>query len=253
MQLILQIISLLCIYVLVAVFKYKTERNFDFNLDSPYIKLHKAYLVIGGSVSILACILSVWSFLQISKSLSFVLFVFALLSSLLVFAYFGFRIAFDDEKIIYRYFFENAKTIYYKDIIEIRHGLDLIIKTNSRQLVIPNYMTNMGALLLKMMLFLPKRKNVKEVPKVRSFFESVERPREFLIVFVGLEVVFSALFAWFLIASNFDSRVIIFAAICMSAISGLFFFCVHSAKRAHSSVFWNKVAKKLFKDGYLRD
>ncbi len=245
--------SLLGIYIFVMVLKYKTENQFKFNSDTPYIKIHKAYLIVGGGTTILFVALSIFAFLQLSEQLSFILFIFALLSSSLVFSYFGFVIFFDDEKITYRYFFENAKTIYYKDIMEIRHGLDLIIKTNSRQLVIPNYMTNTVALLLKMTPFLPKRKKVKEVPKVRSFFESVERPKEFLIVFVGLEVVFAAISVWFLVASNFDSRMIIFVVVCMSVISGLFFFCVYSAKRAHSSVFWNKIAKHLFKAGYLKD
>lgn len=253
MQLIVQIVSLLCTYALIVIFKYKTEHNFKIDLKVPYIKIHKAYLIIGVVLSTVFAVLSAWLFLELSKALSFLAFIFAVLWSLLVFSYFGFRIVFDEEKITYRYFFEKPKHIFYKEIVEIRHGLDLIIQTKDQKLVIPSYMTNVGALLLKMMPYLPKRKKVKEVEKVRSFFDSVERPLEFVIVFVMLEVVFIALFVWFLIASHFDSRVIAIMGVCLGAITALVFLCVHSAKRAHSSAFWRKVANLLFKKGYLRD
>ena len=257
MQLILQVIAMISLYVCIALFRYKTERNFEFNLEVPAIRMHKGYLILGVVLSASLCLLATWIYLDGSEVASFVVFIFALLSASLIFAYFGFRITFDDEKIVYRHFFENPKIIYYKEITEIEHGLDLIIKTKEKRLVVPNYMTNTVALTLKMMPYLPKRKKIKEIPKVRRFVDSVERPYEFIVVFWILEIVICGFYIGLFINQGItiSTNVPIFVLGCVSMgiCSALVFLCVHSAKRAHSSAFWNKVAKKLFKEGYLKD
>lgn len=252
MQLIIQILSLATVYVSIALFKFKTEHNYKFDLDCPCIKMHKAYLMVGIILSTVMSVLSVIAFTD-DELLAFIFFIIALLSSSLIFAYFGFRIVFDDEKIVYRYFFEAPKTIWYKDITEVRVGLDLVIRTKDKKLTVFNYMTNMPALLIKMMPYLPKRKKLKEVPKVKSFFEAVERPMDLIIAFIMAEVAVALVFVMMLTYPKADTQVRVFIGILWFLLSGIFFLCIHSAKRAHSSVFWNKVAKILFKDGYLRD
>lgn len=252
MQLIVQVLSLLTIYLLIAIFKYKTEHNYKFDLDCPCIKMHKAYLIVGIILSAIMSVLSITEFAN-DELLAFVFFILALFSSLLIFAYFGFRIVFDEEKIVYRYFFEAPKTIYYKDITEVRVGLDLVIRTKDRKLTVSNYMTNMPALLIKMMPYLPKKKKVKEVPKVKSFFDAVERPMDYVIVFIVVEVVMTLVSVMLLISPRSDTQVRIGIGIVWFLLLGFFFLCIHSAKRAHSSAFWKKIANICFKNGVLRD
>ena len=253
MQLIVQILSLIAIYILITVFKYKTENNFNFDEEVPYIRMHKGYGIVGIGCTIICVFFSIGVYLEGSEALSIAFFVLAAISSLLFFSYYGFRIAFDKEKIVYRYFFETPKTIFYKDIVEVRVGLDLIIRTKDRKLTIPNYMTNIPALLLKMMPYMPKRKKIKEVPRVRSFSEAVERSQEFIIVFAILEIFFIGFGVLGAIATKFDTTLILVSSLLWGAITGMIFLCVHSAKRAHSSSFWNKIANLLFKEGYLKD
>ncbi len=253
MQLIIQIIALAGIYVGVGWFRYKTEHNYEFDLNCCNIRLHKGYLWLGLILTVVEVGMSLWTYLDGSEGVSLIFFILSLLSSLLIFAYLGFRITFDDEKLAYRRFFEKPKTIYFKDIREIRCGLDIEIQTKTQKLVIPNYMTNTAALMVKMMPYLPKKKKIKTVPRVRRFRDSVERAGEFIFAFALLDVALLGVFIWVNIAQKFDPTTFYVLGGLLIFINGVFFLMVHSAKRAHSSRFWGKIAKLFYKEGYLKD
>lgn len=253
MQLIVQVLSLIGIYIAIGVFSAKTEYNFQFDEEVPCVRMHIGYAIVGIGCTIICAVFSIVECVDGNEGLSALFFFLGALSSLLFLAYYGFRITFDKEKIVYRRFFESPKTIYYKEIVEVRVGLDLLIRTKNQKLVIPNYMTNVPALLLKMMPYMPKRKKVKEVPRVKAFSDSVERPMEFIIMFAVLEIFVTSVGLCVMIYSKFDAASILAFSVVWFITTGMIFLCVHSAKRAHSSSFWNKVAHVMFKSGYLRD
>ena len=257
MRFLIQCGVLLSTYLLIALFHYKTKQA-GFENDGKVLRLHKAYLCVGIIATSIFAVLSIWSYIDREEIFSLLMFGFAVLSSALIFAYIRVRIMFDEERIICRNLFGDGRVFLWQDITSVRIGLDIELHFKNKKLVVRNYMTNQKAFMAMLAEKIPKRrkKAVQSVSKVRSFFDSVERPREFLAVFILLNVVFVALYAWFLISGflkpRLDDYAFVGMTICVLAIFLVTFLCVHSAKRAHSSSFWYCVAKMMFKDGYLK-
>ena len=164
-----------------------------------------------------------------------------------------------------RRFFGKYKTIYYRNIIDIEYGLDLIIRTKNDTLRIPNYTVNFKALYgyLSSIINLENKKTKDIIPRVRKFRDSVYRSNElyfafglFLFLGVGFEILLAYLY--FRGEIPFDDKSALIFVIIMSIVSIVVIPCyvvlaIISAKRAHSSKKWRKIARLLIKESYLKD
>lgn len=253
MELIIRGLTLLLIIYVINLFKVRTEYNYDFNTDDPYIRMNRGYLYLGIGMSAVAMILSIVFYFASNDVMSIACFIFVFPGALFIAAYYGYIIKYDNEKIEYSYFFEKPHVIYYKDVIDVQIGLDTVIKTKSKKLVIPSYMTNCVALLWTMSPYtkrLKKRKK-KNIPKVRPFGESIERPRDFMIAF-GMFLSFTAGVAIAILVTDFSLKNLSYMLGLNFCSFGFVFLIIHSVKRAHSSAFWRKVAMCIVGELNLR-
>ena len=189
--------------------------------------------------------------------------VFATLSTSLIFMYYGYSVVYDQKKLQYRKFFGKYKTIYYSQIVYIEYEMDLIIRTKSDTLTIPNYTKNVTVLYnyLNDKLSLEESKEKNVLPRIRKFKDSVYRPGEFYCAYtlmVAVPLSLSALLIWAYITDNFEQNISLTELLFMVGlfvISGVGFVIISimSAKRAHSSLKWRKIAKLCFKEGYLKE
>ncbi|MBO5701963.1 MAG: hypothetical protein J6S71_05955 [Clostridia bacterium] len=252
-MLILEIVILLCIYGIIAYFCNFSEQK-ELDRDHEYLHLSRAYFYLGLIGSILFALVAVIVLIFDSASLAIVFFALAILFAFILSGYYGYRIYYDDEKIVYRKYFEKYKAIFYKDIRRVNFEFDIEITAKDSKLTVPCYMANSGALLEKMLKHIPKKatQKIKPQEKVRKFSDSVYRPGEFIFAFILM----------YILGISFDSLLItvvmeysweVWALLGVSVFCYIFpIFAFISAKRAHSSKFWRAVAKLCYKDGYLK-
>ena len=257
-MIIFESIVLSLIYVFVSCFAWFSNQK---KLDKKhyYLHLNKAYLllsVIGSAVCLIAGVLVIifdhWTVAKVFFALS-ICFAFILT------AYFGYRIYYDDEKLMYRKYYGSYKVIYYKDIERIDYIFDIEITSKDLKLSIPSYMANANDFLETVLNNIPAKakQKIKPVGKVRKFSDSVYRPGEFIFAFVLAYLLAGC--ALFLLICFWDPDSDGFYVCAITWIFLIVLVCVLpilsiiSAKRAHSSKFWNCIAKMLFKDGYLQD
>ena len=233
-------------------------------VDSSNIKLHPVFCVIGYVTSILFLALSVVLYFYSDIWATLVCVIFSLLSDVTILGYYGYRVKYDNKKLIYRKFFGKYKTILFRNIVNIEYGIDLIIRTKDDTLVIPNYALNVKTLYtyLTDRLKLDEEKTQKLVPRVRKFKESVHRPQELIFAFgllLLLSVFVEGAFVWLYAAGKIviqEKSVLIFI-IGFNVLSGIVLpfyviLAIVSAKRAHSSKKWRKIACLLIKEHYLK-
>ena len=216
------------------------------------VRLSRAFLWIG--VAGLALMLPVSIVLiAVFKERAFGYFcvIAAVIFTFLILGYYGFDLVYDDETITYRYFFEARKTIRIRDVKRLRRGLDLVIETKENRLTVRNYMSGADELFLHLQSRVSEKKQ-KEVPKVIRFSEAVERPGEFMIIYVLGALVNVGLWIM-MIAFHADWRGFVLASVLSALWAAVVFLSIHSAKRARSSFFWRRVASLLFRKGYLRE
>ena len=250
-MLIAEILCLFAIYASVGIFRYITTRGTM--QEGNIVTLHPAYAVLGVVISLICCILSfvAYNAENMDTAVAIFSFVMALIGPVFVLGYLGYRITYDEEKITYRCFFEKPKTIYYKDVVDLKMGMDLKIKTIDRTLRIKNDTVNFKKMFTYIEPRVEKRVETepKPVPKVRKYADSVERPGEFVVLYV----VWLTLCAVFWIMAFWAVEIIYFA-IFVTVFSGIYTFSsIYSAKRAHSSEFWRKIAYLCYRPGYLVD
>ena len=234
------------------------------NLGFFNIKLHPILCVIGYVSSIIFLALGVLLYFYSGILAALVCVIFSFFSDILILGYYGYIVKHDNEKLTYRKFFGKYKTILYRNIRGIEYEMDLVIRTKDDTFVIPNYALNVK----KLYNFLSDRLRLEEKtnklgPRVRKFKDSVHRPKEFIFVFVlllALSLFVEILFAWICFAGKMvvQSKSDIIFIIVFNVLSGVVLPCyviltIISAKRAHSSKKWKKIARLCIKEHYLKD
>ena len=253
-----EICALICVYVAVAFFRFFSEQS-QYDKNCNCLHLSKAYFWLGliGSVSFFCA--GIFILILESFSLAFCFLLLSLLFALIFSAYYGYRICYDDEKILYRKYFEKYKVVYYKDIRSFSCGYDIEIKAEETNLTIPCYMANYEALLHTLIQNVPakSKKNIQKKPRVRRFRDSVYRPGEFIFAYILIYVVITGL--WIVLIYDmtifkpehtFELCGVVFITLLNVLIPPVSFM---SAKKAHASKFWKNIAKVLFRAGYLKD
>ncbi len=252
-MLVIEILSLLSIYAFVGVFQYvihKTPNTAKHNK----VTLHPAFGIAGAVGSLGFGIAAIVTYAIDETELSITFFVMSLLFSTLILGYFGYRVTYDEEIITYRLFFEKPKTIHYNDIVDLQMGMDLKIETYDRLIRVPNYTVNQEKMFAYVKTYVNKgvKKRAKAVPKVRKYTESVERPGEFIAIFFIIMVAIGA-FGIIAFFCEPGTKTFLIISSFIGAWALYIWLSVHSAKRAHSSEFWKKVAYFCYKPGYLVD
>ena len=254
-------VTLFVIYIIVAFF----EKTGNYATDEKVclLRLHKKFLVIGYVLSALMFCVSIFLYFYSGIEAAIVCIILCLISSVLVWGYYGYRVEYDKNEIRYRHFFEKYKTIRYKSIIDIEFDGDLIIRTSNNILRIPNYVTNLTALFeqLNISVKLNTTNRAKLVPRVRKFKDSVYRPKEqifglVLMNLVGIAMELMMIWAWVNEKNGddlFGIAFVVTSVVCFVVFPTLSALSIISAKRAHSSEKWKKIAKICFKDGFLKD
>lgn len=178
---------------------------------------------------------------------------FSLLGVSLIVYYYNCRTWLTDSSIIQRNFWGRKREMSYADIVKIEEeGLEITIhfKSSQKRLVYPKSTVGTDYMLETI------RSNVSEeqlkddlpVPPVRLFENSVYNASGFYAIWVILYVlgiVFVVLGFWFW-------PMIPIGLVFMALLTVYIVLSVYSAKRAHVSLKWAKVAKRCFKDGYLK-
>ena len=252
-MLILEIIVLLSIYGIITYFRCFSELK-DLDCKHSYLHLNKAYFYLGLIGTVLFAAVAIIVLIFDSIALSAVFFALAIIFAFVLSGYYGYRIYYDDEKIVYRKYFERYKTVFYKDIKRVDYRFDIEITAKAVKLTIPCYMANSDALLEEMLKHIPKKATQKIDPqeRVRKFADSVHRPGEFLFGFIlmyAIGIAFDALLIIFV--KEYSWEVWVFFAVTAGCYV-LPIISIISAKRSHSSKFWRSVARVCYKDGYLK-
>lgn len=254
-MLIAEILSMVAIYAAVGIFRYITARGTT--REANIVTLHPAYAVLGVVISLICCILSfvAYNAENMDTAVAIFFFVMALIGPVFVLGYLGYRITYDEEKITYRRFFEKPKTIYYKDIVDLKMGMDLKIKTIDRTLRIKNDTVNFKKMFTYVEPRVEKRVETepKPVPKVRKYVDSVERPGDHICCFIVLTVGMSILGGILIFYRPPTIGIIAVACFCVIFAILFSFLSIHSAKRAHSSKFWKSVSRFFYSPGQLVD
>ena len=252
-ELLTMALSMILIYVLVAVFSYVSTK--DRSLGENLVKLNSANLWLGivgllfsGGISFYFCTQDEngWIFFLISSPLSLILVV----------GYFNCRFFYNEKSLTYRNFWGKKTTIPYSEITDVEIGIDVIIFSGKKKVKISPEMVGRSDFFDAIKPYVDailaekernKRENPQPVPKVRKFKDSVYRPGELVFVYVLL-IVLTLFLAIILVAEGYITETII-----VCAIIGIVEFLVwYAPMRAHSSKFWFAIAKKLYRPGVLK-
>ena len=141
----------------------------------------------------------------------------------------------------------------------VNASYDIEIKAKNKTLIIPAYVVNRYELLTSLTEHVPKKARIKDSSetRVRSFGDSVYRKGEFLFAYILLYFLIIGLWTLIIVfggeKSIFTMPVECSVFVILTVIAFLFpIVSIFAAKRAHSSKFWNKVARLCFRDGYLK-
>ena len=194
--------------------------------------------------------LSIFLYFYSGIEVAIICLALASLSLILVFAYYGYTVKYDNKKITYRKFYGRYKKIYYNKIIDIECGLDLIIRTKDDTVTFPNYLNGVDELVICITqnTNLKSEKNDEaKVPRVRKLKDSIYRHHEIVLAYVLIDVMTIMIFA-FCLYSLFNDKNEIGAIVVMLIYCALILFLMTplafiSLKRQHSSKRWHKIAK----------
>lgn len=222
------------------------------------MKLPLAYFIIGIVGTVFFFVISFALALLNQDPASWVVFSFSLLSIPLIIAYFQCRIFYDNEKMLVRNFFGRKKMVYYAEIIDVKNDTNTLIETNDGSSVrIPNDLEGRFELLMTLASQLSGKignhtRAAAKNPPVRAFRDSVWRSGEIIVAFVLVYAVIIALAVMGLFVSN-GAPILWMALVGAIVWTACVFLSIHSAKRAHRSAFWKKIACICFKERYLNE
>jgi len=229
-------------------------------LPSNEVRLHPMFCIIGLVASLANAIAIFVAGMIHNTPLLIIASILALLGSLLVAGYFGFRLNFDDEKIVYRFFYEKYKIIFYREIVDFRRGLDLEIKTPAKFITIRNYMTNIDVLYYAIVPHLSGSavKTMKKKARVRKLQDSLERSGEFVFMAIFWSVVCAG-WLFFMhwsathgLKGQWPAEALLFFDIAGPVSAIIVWLPIPVSKRAHSSKLCKFLAKYLIREGYLK-
>ncbi len=178
---------------------------------------------------------------------------FTLLGVSLIVYYYNCRTWLADSSIIQRNFWGRKREMSYTDIVKIEEeGLEITIhfKSSQKRLVYPKSTVGTDYMLETIRAHVSEEqlKDDLPVPPVRLFENSVYNASGFYAIWIilyvlGIANVVLGFWFWpmFPIGIGF-----------MALLTGYIVLSVYSAKRAHASEKWAKVAKRCFKNGYLK-
>ena len=114
----LEIFTLVCIYLGVVFFRYFSEQA-QLDKKHDYLHLSKAYFWLGLMGSVMFIIVAIITLiLNTEIYIVYIFLVVAIVFAMLLLGYYGYRVYYDDEKILYRSFFGRYKIIHYKYILK---------------------------------------------------------------------------------------------------------------------------------------
>lgn len=223
------------------------------------LRLNKTFCVIGYVALAILGILTIFLYFDIGIYAALASALFAILPTILITGYYGYRIVYD-KNALEVIMFRKIKSIKLKNVIEVECGLDLIVRTKDNTLTIHNYMTNTKDLYQFLLQNTNLSNEKSEVPRVRKFKDSVFRPNETIFAFVlagSLPFALLAIIIWAYSKGSISTQEDLFiglaAVILFATIFAIYIILsVISVKRAHSSKKWRKIAKFLIKETYLK-
>ena len=223
------------------------------------LRLNKAYCVIGYVALAVLGILAIVLYFNSGIEVALIAVAFAILPTLLIIGYYGYRIVYDKSTIEVK-MFRKIKSIKLKNVIEVERGMDLIVRTKDDTFTIHNYMTNTTELYQFLLQNIKLSAEKQKEPRVRRFKDSIYRPNETIFAFILMGLLAFGLLAiiiWAYSIGSIRTRKDLFIGLSIVLFFATIFtifitLSVISVKRAHSSKKWRKIAKLLIKENYLK-
>ena len=223
------------------------------------LRMNKAYCVIGYVALAVLGILAIVLYFNSGIEVALIAVAFAILPTLLIIGYYGYRIVYDKSTIEVK-MFAKIKSIKLKNVIAVENGMDLIVRTKDDTFTIHNYMTNITELYQFLLQNIKLSDEKQKIPMVRRFKDSIYRPNETIFAFILMGLLAFGLLAiiiWAYSIGSIRTRKDLFIGLSIVLFFATIFtifitLSVISVKRAHSSKKWRKIAKLLIKEDYLK-
>ena len=224
------------------------------------IKISPVYLIVGYVSFFFCATFSVFAyFFMDAIDISVLFLIFSVMLAAFIFGFYRYRVIYDREKLSCRKYFGKYKTMYYSEIVHIEYGLDLIIRTGKDTLIISGDKKNVSALYAFLQENLKLDEKNELPPRVRKLKDALYRPGEFYFIFgiaIVISVLMSAILIWEWIQGRVEGaeRVYVVLMLILSLIlaPGYVIISVVSAKRAHSSEKWRKIAYMCIREEAFR-
>lgn len=260
------------IYLAVLIVIFITA-NQDKPTDENVVKLHPIFLVFGIIGFVLFAALTVLMILKSEFAVAWVFLAAGILASLMILGYFNSRIFFSKTSMTCRNLFRKKTVIPYREILSVDVDMDTVIKTPKKKITIYNYMRGGPELMSAIKNYkdsgdhsndtvAPDKKVKAEDKSVRKFSESVNRLSTVMFLYIFCIVLAVGIAAFLLYSLFTDSPLkqdedfglfIVVGFVVVAFLVGYVVLAVCAAKRAHRSKTWRAIAKKLIRNGYLKE
>ena len=244
-------ISVLLINVIISLFGIYMARHIP--RSDHVVKPHPENLIVGILVVLFFSSATLYYLIKDRDPGALFVMTFTLLGISLIVYYYNCRTWLTDSSIIQRNFWGRKREMPYTDIVKIEEeGLEITIhfKSSQKRLVYPKSTVGTDYMLetIRSHVSEEQLKDDLPVPPVRLFDHSVYDASGFYAIWVILYVLGIAC----LVLGFWFWPMIPIGLVFMALLTGYIVLSVYSAKRAHASEKWAKVAKRCFKDGYLK-
>lgn len=207
---------------------------------------NKKELIIGYALGFFTSIAAVFGFIFDETVIATVMLIFSLILSFVIFIYYSFSAFYDEDEIIYRYWFKRYKTVRFEDVLSISYaGNKLLIQTKSNIIRFSNEQNGCLVELYRHLLShcVNAIKSKTRIPRVRKLKDSVKEPGDAWF-FLGINCFFIILLC---IISFYAPEYMgwFISVACFLILNSIVF--VISVKRAHSSPIWYYIAKFYIK------
>ena len=260
------------IYLAVLVVIFVTA-NQDKPTGKNVVKLHPIFLVFGIIGFVLFAALTVLMILKSEFAVAWVFLAAGILASLMILGYFNSRIFFSKTSMTCRNLFRKKTVIPYREILSVDVDMDTVIKTSKKKITIYNYMRGGPELMSAIKNYedsgdhsndtvAPDKKVKAEDKSVRKFSESVNRLSTVMFLYIFCIVLAAGIAAFLLYLLFTDSPLkqdedfglfVAVGFVVVAFLVGYVVLAVCAAKRAHRSKTWRAIAKKLIRNGYLKE